>query len=529
MLRQYQKDACNAVVSWFNYHDTPAIVVVATGGGKSHIIASLADYYAKSARVLIIAHRKELLQQTGKKITSEVGFYSASLGEKDISKPITVAGIQSVYDVVSDWNYIFVDECQFLSNNTDDGMYWKLINNHPRAKICGFTATPYRLKGGKLGWGEVIYEINYPALLAMGYLAPISNKLLMDCVPNLDHVEIKLGDYVENQLAEVMEDPALIQAAIKAIMAYGVNRYSCLIFTVSVRHGELLRDALQLNGIDSVMVSGKSSDAERAEAVTQFKHEYGNVRYLINCEIFLVGFDAPNVDAIFCLRPTKSKALWEQMMGRGVRIAEGKKNCLLVDMAGNLAEHGGMGEPYREKARKESKQNKGKICPECEEFTKPAAKECPDCGYVFPPAETAKVTHEYEADIGEYKLSGDICDYDVTDVQYKFKTSKKGSRMIVVSYYCGYGKYGTIADFLLPYHEQGFLRDKVKKFFTERGAVIGDPRDMTEDELLWQAEALRKPARITVDHREEWPRIINYHWPEPETTLEEYLNDGIPC
>ncbi|MFN8995697.1 MAG: DEAD/DEAH box helicase, partial [Pseudomonadota bacterium] len=83
MLRQYQKDACNAVVSWFNYHDTPAIVVVATGGGKSHIIASLADYYAKSARVLIIAHRKELLQQTGEKITSNVGFYSASLGEKD--------------------------------------------------------------------------------------------------------------------------------------------------------------------------------------------------------------------------------------------------------------------------------------------------------------------------------------------------------------------------------------------------------------------------------------------------------------
>jgi len=529
MLRQYQKDACNAVVSWFNYHDTPAIVVVATGGGKSHIIASLADYYAKSARVLIIAHRKELLQQTGEKITSDVGFYSASLGEKDISKQITVAGIQSVYDVVSDWDYIFVDECQFLSNNTDDGMYWKLIKNHPAAKICGFTATPYRLKGGKLGWGDIIYEINYPALLAMDYLAPISNKLLMDCVPNLDGVEVKLGDYVESQLAEVMEDPALIEAAIKAIMAYGANRHSCLIFTVSVRHGDLLRDALRLNGIESVMISGKSSDTERAEAVAQFKHEYGNVRYLINCEIFLVGFDAPNVDAIFCLRPTKSKALWEQMMGRGVRKAEGKTNCLLIDMAGNLAEHGGMGEPYYEKARKESKQNKGKICPECEEYTKPLAKECPDCGYVFPEAETAKVAHEYQADTKEYKLGGDICDYDVTDVEYKFKTSKKGSRMIVASYRCGFGKYGTVADFLLPYHEQGFLRDKVKKFFKERGNEIGDPKEYSEDDLLWHCEKLNAPVKITVDHREEFPRIIHYHWAQkaPQQSLQDLLGESL--
>mgnify|MGYP006921326443 CR=1 FL=1 len=527
MLRQYQKDACNAVVSWFNYHDTPAIVVVATGGGKSHIIASLADYYAKSGRILIIAHRKELLQQTGEKISSEVGFYSASLGEKDISKPITVAGIQSIYEVVSDWQYIFVDECHLMSNNDEDGMYWKLINNHPSAKVCGFTATPYRLKGGKLGWGEVIYEINYPALLEMGYLAPISNKLLLDCVPNLDDVEVKLGDYVESQLAEVMEDPALIEAAIKAIMSYGANRHSCLIFTVSVRHGELLRDALRLNGIESVMVSGKSSDAERAEAVRQFKHEYGSVRYLINCEIFLVGFDAPNVDAIFCLRPTKSKALWEQMLGRGVRKNEGKTNCLLIDMAGNLAEHGGMGEPYREKSRKEARKVSGKICPECEEYTKPLAKECPDCGYQFPPSEIAKVAHKYEADTREYKLGGDICDYDVSDVSYKFKTSKKGSRMIVVSYHCGFGKYGTVADFLLPYHESSFVTDKVKKFFHERGNAIGDPKEYSEDDLLWHTEKLNQPVRITVDHREEFPRIIRYHWAdEPQQSLEDLLGEA---
>ncbi len=73
------------------------------------------------------------------------------------------------------------------------------------------------------------------------------------------------------------------------------------------------------------------------------------------------------------------------------------------------------------------------------------------------------------------------------------------------------------------------MRDKVKKFFTERGVPIQDPRELTEDDLLWHAEKLWKPARITVDHREEWPRIINYHWPAPETTIEEYLDfDEIP-
>lgn len=517
MLRQYQKDACNAVVSWFNYHDTPAIVVVATGGGKSHIIASLADHYSKLGRVLIIAHRKELLQQTGEKITSEVGFYSASLGEKDLSKPITVGGIQSVYDVVSDWQYIFVDECQFLSNNTDDGMYWELINNHPTAKVCGFTATPYRLRGGKLGWGDIIYEINYPALLEMGHLAPLSNKLCD--APDLSTVEVRLGEYVESQLAHIMEDPKLIDAAIRAIAAYSHNRHSCLIFCVSVNHANLITHALNNSGIPASMITGETLQGEREEIIDQFKAEFGDVRYIVNVNVLSVGFDAPNVDMIVCLRPTKSKSLWEQMIGRGVRLAEGKTNCLLIDMAGNLKEHGGLGTPFRDKAKRETTSN-CKICPECEEYVKPAIKECPDCGYIWPEPERPKVAHEYEANTYSNTVHSDVITYPVKWVRYKKHLSKKGNETLMVSYGCDHGKYGNVAEWV--------MKDRLRKFYKDRGNEIGPIEEYSWDDLLWHAESLKQPVKITVDHSKEFPRIIRYEWPTVEQKIEEYLEDGIP-
>lgn len=519
MLREYQQSAVDAALAWFEYKATPAIVNMPTGSGKSHVIAALVKAFAElGKRVLVLAHRKELLEQTSTKIEVPHGIYGASLGEKDLEQLITVAQIQSIYrQELEPLDVIIVDECHMLPNSRDLGQYWSLINKHPQAFLVGLSATPYRMKGGVLDWGNEVYKIGYEPLLQAGYLSPLSNKLCG--TPDLSKVEIRAGEYVENQLALVMEDPALIDAACRAIIAYSDNRHSCLIFCVSIAHANLITHTLNNSGIPAHLITGETNQGERENIIEQFKAEYGEVRYIVNVNVLTVGFDAPNVDMIVCLRPTKSKALWEQMMGRGVRKADGKKNCLLIDMAGNLDEHGPLGSPFREKAKGETKPN-AKICPECEEFVKTGCRQCPDCGYEFPEPERPKVTHEYDANIEGRTIHSDIITYDVKWVKYKKHLSKKGNETLMVSYGCDHGRYGNVAEWV--------MKNKINSFYKERGNTLGPINEYSWDDLLWHAESLKQPIRITVDHKGDFPKVLRYEWATTEMKIEEYLEDDIP-
>jgi len=506
------------VLAWFRYKTTPAIVNMPTGSGKAHVIAALIEYYYKEGlRVLALAHRKELLEQLINKLSVPHGVYGASLGERDTQSQVIIAQIQSAYNQdFPPFDVIICDECHMIPNNQDLGQYWTLINKHPQAKLIGLSATPFRLKDGKLDWGEEVYKIGYQLLLDQGFLSPLSNKLLTDATPDLSSVEVLAGEYVENQLATIMEDPALVDAAVRAIIAYSHDRHSCLIFCVSVAHAQLICDVLNNSGVPTHLITGDTNAGERETIIEQFKAEYGEVRYIVNVNVLSVGFDAPNVDMIVCLRPTKSKALWEQMCGRGVRIAEGKKNCLLVDMAGNLNEHGALGSPFREKAKGESKSN-GKICPECEEYVKPLTKECPDCGYQWPEIEKPKVVHEYEANSSSRTVHSDIATYDVFWVKYRHHLSKKGNDTLMVSYGCEHGKYRNVAEWV--------MKSKVKGWMAARGHILeSNIDDCSWDDIVWHAEQCKKPKKITLDVSGEFPRILRYDWGD----VVEELDDVIP-
>lgn len=540
MLRDYQQAAVDAVITWLTYKpETPAIVSMPTGSGKSHVIAALAaHYYNECKNILILAHRKELLEQTGQKIAIPgICYYSASMGSKELTdNGVTLAAIQSIARVenLPKYDVIIIDECHLVPNDDEQGQYWSLLARCSGALIIGLTATPWRLKGGKLSWGDIVYDIGYQPLIDSGYLSTLSNKLLKDATPNLESVEIKLGEYVQEQVEALMEDPELLAASIRAILHYSQGRNSCLIFTVSVNHAFLV--ARTLIDIDAPLrtgrvevVTGETPQWERDLLLDAFRA--GEIRYLINCELLLVGFDAPKVDGIFCLRPTKSKVLWEQMCGRGVRISEGKINCILADMAGNLREHGGLGTPFKERGKREPTPVFGKICPECEEYVKPpTARQCSDCGYEWPEPETPKINHDRKPDMETTPLHtpGLPVTYVVDDVTYKHKKSKNGNEMIVVNYHCAHGKYGSVADFLLPYHASDFVRGKVRQFFRDRGAMLPTPMPIMNDLLTIAETELKKPAKIAVDISGEHPRITRYEWPTANLAIEEYLQDDIP-
>lgn len=530
ILRDYQQAAVDAAITWGKYKSTPCIVDIATGGGKTHIVDALATYYhSLGQRVCIIAHRKELLEQAGSKISVPFGYYSASVGEKDTESSVIIAGIQSIYNKeFAPFDVIIADECHRMPNSQDLGQYWQFIAKHSPCKLIGLTATPFRTKGGKLGWGEIVYEAKYPLLLGLGYLTKLTNKVKN--TPDLSRVKITAGEFNEADLSHVMENPELIDIAVKNIIAYGVGRDSVLIFCVTVMHAVALSKAMKASGMECAVVHGETNKIDREKILEDFKS--GKLRYLINCEILLEGFDAPNVDMIVCLRPTKSKVLHEQMLGRGVRLFEGKEDCFILDMAGNLMEHGGLGAPYFDKAKKETKQETGRICPECETFNKPLARECSECGYQWPEPERSKPSHNKNADTEADAVYQPLVTYKVKNTFYREHRSKKGSTTIQIDYACN-AKYGAISEWLSPYHENEWVRNKAWKWFEERGwKPYGDIKDYPVDDILFHCLELKTPIEITVDHNEKFPRIKAYKYAENRSSDTESASplgdDAIP-
>ena len=515
MLRDYQQAAVDAAISWHKYKDTPAIIEVATGGGKSHIIAALAEhYYHLGKRVAIIAHRKRLLEQNGAKLSVPHGYCSASLGDSNIDANIIVGGIQTIVNRnLPVFDVVIIDECHRVPNNTEISQYWEFIGKNAGCLVIGLSATPYRLDGGKLSWGEIVYSAKYPLLLKDGYLAPITNKVKN--TPDLSKVKLVAGEYNSDDLSTVMEDPALIDAATQNILAYGSERNSTIIFCVTVAHAKALASVMQANGMQCATIHAKTPEAERDVILDDFCA--GRLRYLLNCEMLIEGFDAPRTDMLVSLRSTKSKALWEQMLGRIVRLFEGKRDAFLLDMSGNLMEHGGLGSPYFEKSKRESQKKPGRICPECETFNAANAKECVDCGYVFLKDEPIKASHNYDADTNGAAVYDHMIDYDVKDVFYREHVKRKtGAKSLRVDYHCPAAKYGTISEYLSTHHENEWVRGKAHKFFKDRGKdIYGDIKDYAISDLIFFAENyLKKPTAITVDHSGEFPRIMRYVYDE---------------
>lgn len=528
-LREYQQSAVTASLNFAKYGDGNGYVTIPTGGGKSLCIADLAQKLQD--KILILAHRKELLEQNAAKFSEDVGIYSAGLNSKDHSKRITVAGIQSIVnDPPSNIAWVLIDEAHHL-NNDMTGQYWQLISDLGNPRIIGFTATPYRLDGGVISWGEEIFSIGYQPLIDNKYLTPLINKQPFEVVINSD---VRLGDYVLSQLEDEMIEPELLRKSVEKIAQYSVDRKSVLIFVTTLKHGRILQAAMQDNGLYAIMIDGDTPSEERAQIAEEFR--CGEIQYVINCMIWTEGFDAPNIDMLAILRPTMSKGLHEQIIGRGVRICEDKANCLVLDLAGNFMEHGGLGSPFVGKTKGKAKTEKGKICPSCETFI-PGVNilECPDCAYQFPPPELKKVTHNYDEDSESdliYKAKAKI--YPIKDVIYFSHKSKSGNMTLRVDY-IHEGYYGNkTSEWLSPYSDSDWAKNKAWEFFKARNVWL--PRiieSYTIEELIELAQDLKKPLSITVDESEKFPRVKDYSYVEsgksnPKSISEVVLDDYIP-
>jgi DNA repair protein RadD len=354
-LRPYQKEAVQATLRHFRAEKSPAVVVLPTGAGKSIVIGELARL--AKGRVLVLAHVRELVEQNHAKYVSlgmEAGIFSAGLQKKESHQKTIFGSIQSIArapeEFFKDFSLLVIDECHRVSMEGET-QYNQVISAlqkaNPEICILGLTATPYRLG---FGWiyeynshlkiqqtmserffKKCIFDLSTKYMIKNGYLTP---PLKIDSpVASYDFSSLKLDgtQFVTAQIEALLKDQKRITPIIiQNIIEMSRERKGVMIFTSSVNHAKEILQSLPPE--NSAIVIGDTEDKERDKIIEKFKAR--ELKYLVNVSVLTTGFDAPHVDVIAILRPTESASLYQQIIGRGLRLSPDKTDCLILDYTG---------------------------------------------------------------------------------------------------------------------------------------------------------------------------------------------------
>ena len=340
-LRPYQAEAKAAVFEQWDKGSLKTLLVLPTGCGKTIVFAKVAeDCVRQGYRVLILAHRGELLEQAADKIKKSTNLGCATEKAEQTCLGswfrITVGSVQSMQrekrlSQFSEnyFNVIIIDEAHHCIS---DG-YQKVLQHFPSAKVLGVTATPDRGDMRNLGefFESLAYEYTLPKAIREGYLSPIK-AMTIPLQLDLSGVSIQSGDFKAGDIATAL-DPYLHQIA-DEMMKYCRDRKT-VVFLPLVKTSQKFKEILNEKGFKAAEVNGESKD--RAEVLEAF--DKGEYNVLCNSMLLTEGWDCPSVDCVIVLRPTKVRSLYSQMVGRGTRLCEGKSYLLLLDFLWHTERH----------------------------------------------------------------------------------------------------------------------------------------------------------------------------------------------
>lgn len=351
-LRDYQDNFIDAFFEARDRGTRRMLGVLPTGTGKTIVFAEIAKRLNRQA--LILAHRDELIQQAAEKVRAvwegaDVGIVKAERNE--IDRQVIVASVQSLHKrrlaKLPAPGLIITDEAHHAPAPSYRRIYHRfgLLEKSPDATTplgqllsadrihLGVTATPKR--GDRKGLKPIFDEIIYDAKLfdfVPDYLCDLK---LRGITASLDFSKIRVSqltrDFDDRQLGTVMSQDAVIDDVLKAYRQFASNRTRALVFCVNREHARTLYRHFIENGVSSGYVDFETARHDRTQTIDDLRH--GNIRAMFNVGIFTEGFDMPAIDCVIIARPTKSPLLLTQMIGRGTRNAEGKENCLIIDVA----------------------------------------------------------------------------------------------------------------------------------------------------------------------------------------------------
>lgn len=412
-LHDFQASALGDIILEFRRGQRAVMLVMPTGSGKTTTFCEAARRSAeKGRRVLILVHRKELLDQTSRTLTAfglKHGLITA--GSMQFSgHAIQVASVQTVVRRMAKmrWqpDFIIVDECHHATGTTSWG---KVLAQYPAAKILGVTATPERLDGRGLGaqaggfFEAMVIGPSVAELTARGYLSPakvFAPKQQVD----LSGVRSRAGDFAANELAAAMDKPTITGDAVAHYQRL-CDGEPAIAFCASVAHAEHVAESFRAAGYAAASIDGSLDRSVRAQRIADLGN--GRLQVLTSCDIISEGTDIPVVSAAILLRPTQSLTLCLQQMGRALRPYPGKTHATILDHVGNCFRHGLPGDerdwslagkPKKKGRKKEEDALPVRQCTQCYAIHTPAPT-CPHCGFVYPVK--ARQVEEVDGELAE--------------------------------------------------------------------------------------------------------------------------------
>ena len=570
--RPHQSKCMDDIWSYLTNASGDPVAVQPTGAGKSIITAMIAQAIASvGRRLIILAPKKELVSQNYEKIKwlapeADCGIYCAGLNRKDTDNQIIYATIQSVYKRPLEFglrHLALIDEAHTIPRGTD-GMFNEFFAglriNNPSLRKVGVTATAYRLDSGLIygkdeQFDDVCHETGIPELLNNGYIAPIRAASVQTI--SMSGVRKVAGDFDKREMSKIYSEKVIEACQETVDVANAENRKHCLVFGVSIDHCEQIVDTLKrMTGEDVGMIAGDTPALVRSSTIDRFRS--GELRWLVNCDVLTTGFDAPSTDLVSIMRSTASPGLFYQIAGRGFRLAEGKKDCLLLDFGGNLARHGALdSEDYGKEALK-NKNGEGfsgeapmKDCPMCKNSIPAQCRTCPDCRFRFP--ESDDPNHDSQAESFapalECQASGDRDPelssrrMHVEKVRYYIHSKRSSSKTDPRTLRVDYDVYevnasgqrcdaltSTISEWVCIEHS-GWTRSRAEQWWRKR-SMQACPTNCDDAHFIANNGGLAEPKYIDIKRDGKYDRVIGYTgWfakPDPIKPPSSYSQDELP-
>ena len=395
MLRDYQQTAHDSIIDWTRVCTEPCLIEAATGAGKSHIIAAIAQTLhriSKGKHILCIAPSAELVVQNREKYVATgnpASVFSASLGAKELRHPVVFGTPGTIKNKIHRFGAQFcavvVDECHGITP-TIRHIIERMQEANPNLRVIGLSATPYRMRTGYIYrldengdpvseqqasdpyFMRLVSKITAPELIARGFLTPpVIGAINADGYQTLQMQVNRQGKFDQADIDRAYTGQGRKTSAVIAdVVAQAQNRRGVIIFAATVQHARECMESLPLHL--SAIVTGGTPKGERASILRRFKAQ--QIKYIVNVAVLTTGFDAPHVDVVALLRATESVGLLQQIIGRGLRVAPGKNDCLILDYAENLDRHCPDGDVFAPEVWT-SMTEAGEVS---------VKAQCPDCG-----------------------------------------------------------------------------------------------------------------------------------------------------
>ena len=337
-LFDYQEDMKERIEKALRLHRS-VMAQMPTGTGKTYLLTAVIDSFVSNnpmEKVWIVAHRRELVSQIDETVR-KFHSYSASNTSSLLSsvKAMSIQWLMRHYDEIEEEpGMIVIDEAHHALAKT----YKEMWERFPKAKFLGLTATPCRLNGkGFTDLFDVLVQSwGVPEFISKGRLATYdfvsikSDGVTQQLIDSLQKRGAD-GDYQNKEMDMLLNKKPSIERLYRSLEEYGKDRKG-IVYAINISHAQKITKLYQEHGVKAIAIDSKTPATERQQDIEAFKK--GDIQVLVNVDIFPEGFDCPDVEFVQLARPTLSLAKYLQMVGRGLRVAKGKKNCVIIDNVG---------------------------------------------------------------------------------------------------------------------------------------------------------------------------------------------------